>query len=281
MNSIARRAVVPLFAVCTAVYAIGCSGSSDSFNFSDAAAESSSGDSSGSNGGSGSSGSSGSNGASGSSGSRGSSGSVGGSGSSGGGSGSSGSSGARDAGGNSRACTTKTDCRTGELCGFLESTRCTATGTCFPAPGVTCNAIVLACACDGTDFNIACNGLPSGYVPKPLAHTGACALDSDGGSSDAGRGSGSDGGRDAGSFACGPHSCDVATEFCYEAGGGAVLPDGGSNFTYACTPIPTQCLPNPTCTCVVDADAGTHGCPCSVQPGGALLAACLYPGKTP
>ena len=227
MNSIERRAVVPLVAVCTALYAVGCSGGDNSFNFSDAAAESSSGDSSGSNGGSGSSGSSGSNGASGSSGgssgssggsgsvggsgsSGGGSGSAGGSGSSGGGSGSSSGSGGRDAGGGSGTCTTKTDCRTGELCGFPESARCSATGTCFPAPGVTCNAIVLACACDGTDFNIACNGLPSGYVPKPFAHTGACGLDSGVGSSDSGHGSGNDGGRDAGSFACGPYSCDVA-----------------------------------------------------------------------
>jgi hypothetical protein len=287
MNSIETRAVVQLVAVCMAVYAVGCSGSADSLNFSDAAAESTSGDSSGSNGGSGSGGSSGSNGASGSSsgspGSGGGSGSGGGRSGSGGGSGSSGgsagssSSGARDAGGGPGICTTKTDCRTGELCGFPESARCSATGTCFPAPGVTCNAIVLACACDGTDFNIACDGLPSGYMPKPFAHTGACGLDAGGGSSD----SGSEGGRDAGSFACGPYSCDVATEFCYEAGGGAVLPDGGSNFTYACNPIPTQCEPDPTCTCVMAADAGTHGCPCRVQPGGALVAACLYPGKMP
>ena len=127
------------------------------------------------------------------------------------------------------------------------------------------------------DINIACNGLPSGYAPKPFAHSGACGLDSGGGNSGSEGGSGSDGGRDAGSFACGPYSCDVATEFCFEAGGGAVRPDGGSNFTYACNPIPAQCQPDPSCACVVAADAGTHGCPCSVQPGGALLAACLYP----
>jgi hypothetical protein len=29
--------------------------------------------------------------------------------------------------------------------------------------------------------------------------------------------------------------------------------------------------------CLVATDAGTDGCPCNVQPGGGLLAACLYP----
>jgi hypothetical protein len=163
------------------------------------------------------------------------------------------------------ACTNSADCGSGRICGFLESAGCTATGSCFPAPGVTCNVVLLACACDGTDMNVACTGLPGDYAPKPYAHSGACGPDSGGG------------GKDAGTLACGPYSCDVATEFCYEAGGGAVLPDAGSNFTYACNPIPAQCRAAPTCACIVAADAGTHGCPCSVQAGGALLAACLYP----
>jgi hypothetical protein len=165
-----------------------------------------------------------------------------------------------------------------ERCGFPQSSGCTATGTCFPALGVVCNAIVLACACDGTDINVACNGLPGGYAPKPFAHLGACGLDSGAGSSGSGGSSSGGGGkRDAGTLACGPSSCDVATEFCYEAGGGAFLPDAGSNFTYACSPIPVQCLANPTCACLVAEDAGTRGCPCSARPGGGLVAACLYP----
>ena len=82
---------------------------------------------------------------------------------------------------------------------------------------------------------------------------------------------------DAGGFACGLDSCAIATEFCFESGGGATFPDAGSNFTYACNPIPPQCEPEPTCRRVVAARAHTHGCPCSIQPGGALLAACLYP----
>jgi hypothetical protein len=228
-----------LAVVCAVFCGNGCSGAA--FNVGDAAAEGSAGSSSGSGGSSGSSGGSSSS------------------------SGSTSSSGASDTGSGSGPCTTDADCATGERCGFAESAGCTATGSCFPAPGVTCNVVLLACACDGTDINVACNGLPGDYAPKPYAHSGACGLDSGGG------------GKDAGTLVCGPYSCDVATEFCYEAGGGAVLPDAGSNFTYACNPIPTQCRPNPTCACIIAADAGTHGCPCSVEPGGALLAACLYP----
>ena len=35
-------------------------------------------------------------------------------------------------------------------------------------------AYAAGCACDGSEVNIACNGLPSGYAPKPLAYKGAC-----------------------------------------------------------------------------------------------------------
>jgi hypothetical protein len=72
-------------------------------------------------------------------------------------------------------CTSDANCPTGSACGFPEADACMTTkGECFPLPGVECNAIVLGCACDGTDVNVACNGLPSGYAPKPLKHTGAC-----------------------------------------------------------------------------------------------------------
>jgi hypothetical protein len=39
---------------------------------------------------------------------------------------------------------------------------------------VHCDAIALGCACDGTEINIACNGLPGGYETKPYLHSGAC-----------------------------------------------------------------------------------------------------------
>ncbi len=278
MNSIEARAGNPLVAVYAALCAIGCSGSGLSFDFSDAAAENGSGNGSGSSGSSGSSKGSGAEGGSGSSsggsGSSASSGASGGSGSSSSGAGSSSSSGT---GGDRATCATNTDCDTGELCGFPELAGCSASGTCLPATGAICDGIDLACACDGTEINIACNGLPSGYAPKPFAHSEPCGFDSGGGASGSEGGSDGSSGRDAGTLACGPYSCDVATAFCVETGGGAVRPDGGSNLTYACTPIPARCQPAPTCACIIAADAGIPGCPCSVQPGGALLAACLYP----
>jgi len=73
------------------------------------------------------------------------------------------------------SCTSDGDCPTGSACGFPEAEACMViTGECFALPGVECNAISLGCACDGTEVNVACNGLPSGYAPKPLRHTGAC-----------------------------------------------------------------------------------------------------------
>ncbi len=72
------------------------------------------------------------------------------------------------------ACETDADCGAGRICGFPESAGCSATGACFPAPEVRCMAYLAGCACDGTMVNIACNGLPSGYAPKPLAHRGPC-----------------------------------------------------------------------------------------------------------
>jgi len=80
---------------------------------------------------------------------------------------------AEDAG--TQPCSTDADCPAGSACGFPEAEACAATqGQCFPLPGVECTAVALGCACDGTEVNIACNGLPSGYSPKPLLHTGAC-----------------------------------------------------------------------------------------------------------
>jgi hypothetical protein len=187
MNSISRAAV-PFVAVWTTLFAAACSSGGSTSSSTDAAFDSTSGGGSGSSGSgsSGSSSSSGSSTSSGSSGSTSSSGSSdaassgsgsGGSSASGSSSGSSGSSRAGDAGGDAGTCTTNADCG-GGLCGFLQSAGCSAVGACFAMPGAICNAIVLGCACDGTSVNVACNGLPGGYTPKPFAHAGACGLDS-------------------------------------------------------------------------------------------------------
>jgi hypothetical protein len=72
------------------------------------------------------------------------------------------------------ACQTDSDCGAGHVCGFPESDACSAAGQCFQAPAVECDAYEAGCACDGTMVNVACNGLPSGYARKPLAHRGGC-----------------------------------------------------------------------------------------------------------
>lgn len=77
-----------------------------------------------------------------------------------------------DAGG--RACSSDADCGQGNMCGFLQSEGCSATGTCFPMPASTCKGLEDGCACDGATINIACTGLPDGYVPRPLEHAGPC-----------------------------------------------------------------------------------------------------------
>ncbi len=72
------------------------------------------------------------------------------------------------------SCTSTADCPSNEICGFPKTPVCAAVGQCFPAPQVICNAYSPGCACDGTEINLACNGLPDGYETKPLRHTGEC-----------------------------------------------------------------------------------------------------------
>ncbi len=77
-----------------------------------------------------------------------------------------------DAGG---PCGKDSDCGPQAVCGFPQADACGATGTCFrTAGGAMCAAFSAGCACDGTETNLVCNGLPSDYAPKPLRHAGAC-----------------------------------------------------------------------------------------------------------
>jgi hypothetical protein len=76
------------------------------------------------------------------------------------------------------SCASDSDCTSSELCAYAEAATCSAKGECVAKPsGATCGAIAYACACDGTNVEIGCNGLPDGYVSKPFAHDGACATD--------------------------------------------------------------------------------------------------------
>jgi hypothetical protein len=78
--------------------------------------------------------------------------------------------------GGGSVCASDADCPAGNVCGFYESdaTGCRAAGSCFPAPAVICNVFSPGCACDGSEVNTICNGLPTGYARKALKHTGAC-----------------------------------------------------------------------------------------------------------
>ncbi len=92
-------------------------------------------------------------------------------------------SGSSSSGSGSRSCVSDVDCPNNGLCGYPEAAACAATGVCFQSPGAICNAFSPGCACDGSQINVACTGLPSGYVSKPLRHTGECTSVSDSGAS--------------------------------------------------------------------------------------------------
>jgi hypothetical protein len=78
-----------------------------------------------------------------------------------------------DAGDAGRPCASNRDCG-GDICGFLESDGCSAVGSCFAPMIRGCNGYSPGCACDGSEVNVVCNQLPSGYAAAPLMHTGAC-----------------------------------------------------------------------------------------------------------
>jgi hypothetical protein len=78
-------------------------------------------------------------------------------------------------GGTGGACSIDADCGPGYVCGFPEAAGCSAEGLCFVREYVLCQAHAPGCACDGTEINLACAGLPAEHASKPLAHAGACA----------------------------------------------------------------------------------------------------------
>jgi hypothetical protein len=71
-------------------------------------------------------------------------------------------------------CSSTKDCVADDICGFPRVPVCGTKGICFHAPQVSCQLYSPGCACDGTEINIACTGLPTGYDTKPLRQTGVC-----------------------------------------------------------------------------------------------------------
>lgn len=78
---------------------------------------------------------------------------------------------------------------------------------------------------------------------------------------------------DAGAVVCGGKPCK-ANEYCTTAHGGAAPPDGGSNTSYVCTPLPAACIATPTCACL--SNNGGGGCSCSDSSGWPDVT-CNYP----
>ena len=127
-------------------------------------------------------------------------------------------------------CTTNADCGPDGVCGFAESSGCSALGQCFPG-GPVCNLFSPGCACSGDTINIACTGLPNGYATAPLAHPGACSTSIDAG---------------GGTFPCGTvSSCVEGQDICYIPAnvpdGGTCMPSGGCT-DCACAQAHFQCL---------------------------------------
>jgi hypothetical protein len=179
-----------------------------------------------------------------------------------------------DGGQGGGSCLTSADCSAGQECGFAESDACSAAGHCYSVPAVQCLAYSAGCACDGSEINVACTGLPNGYSTKPLLHTGACA---DAGQSDGGACVSAQGGHCGGNTAhpctCGSGLVCVGGLLSGDVGGTCEPPDSGApcvtnadcvssefcgySVASGCS-AQGQCLPAPTTVCNVI----VAGCAC-------------------
>jgi hypothetical protein len=72
------------------------------------------------------------------------------------------------------SCTSDSDCADNGICGFKVDDGCLAQGECFPPPTIVCGGYSPGCGCDFSSVNLICNGLPTGYAPKPVVFSGEC-----------------------------------------------------------------------------------------------------------
>lgn len=151
-------------------------------------------------------------------------------------------------GGNASSCKVDADCGANKICGFAAKDACTATGTCFDAPDAVCMSYSPGCACDGSEINVACTGLPGGYASKPLAHAGSCdSVAQDAGGFPPSCASDADCGGMANGFVCGfptNEACN-ATGTCFDVRGMATCAAyspgcacDGTETNIACLPVP-------------------------------------------
>lgn len=158
----------------------------------------------------------------------------------------------------SHSCVSDADCPNNDLCGYPEAAGCAATGVCFASPGAVCLAFSPGCACDGSQINVACTGLPSGYYSKPLEHTGECTSVTDSGAA-------ADGGACVISASSYNQSCTVDSD-CRTVSSGNYCSDtclcGGSAINAAAvaqfnedvskTPLGSGAFGNVVCPCVAE-----------------------------
>ena len=137
-------------------------------------------------------------------------------------------SGALGEGGAAVACTSRSDCPPYEACGFPMVPACTAQGQCFEVPAIECLLYAAGCACDGSEINVACTGLPDGYATQPLLYTGPCA--------------------DAGDDACGPDADCGPSESCGSFGS-AACSAGGQCVQVAAAGVPCSRMEMLACAC--------------------------------
>jgi hypothetical protein len=161
--------------------------------------------------------------------------------------------GSTDGGGGSKSCKSSSDCGAGFACGFPEVAACAASGTCFDVSGPACAAYSAACACDGTEVNVACTNLPAGLVPAPLLHRGGCVKDGGEGLDAAGGPCASTADCPSG-FECGFPRADacLAKGACFDMRNvpvcdayGAGCACDGTEINIACPPVPSGYLSKP------------------------------------
>jgi hypothetical protein len=144
-------------------------------------------------------------------------------------------------------------CSTSSVAAPADAAAASGDGGCVaPVSGAACTPGQPDCTDDGRD--VCCRGYV--WTCQETTRTWSkqglgCACRIDAGAVDAGA-------VDAGPQACGTTTC-APGEYCTMASGGAQPPDGGSNVSYGCTPIPSDCTATPTCACL---GARTNSCMC-------------------
>jgi hypothetical protein len=82
---------------------------------------------------------------------------------------------------------------------------------------------------------------------------GEMSDDGGGKSEDGGGGGMDDGGGKTHAIACGSATCDGTTEYCLYTPGCIEKPDGATNRSFVCTPIPSACVESTnTCQCILE-----------------------------